>query len=53
VQLRGAGDRDDPRLLREQPRERDLGRRRMVPPGDRLLNLLASWAATPDAQTTS
>src|SRR5947199_8000546 len=23
VELRGAGDRDDPRLLREQPRERD------------------------------
>src|SRR5437763_1038851 len=27
VQLRGAGDRNDPRLLGQQPRERDLCRR--------------------------
>src|SRR6266576_2105226 len=27
MQLRGAGDWNDPRLLREQPGERDLGRR--------------------------
>jgi hypothetical protein len=30
VQLRGSGDRDDPRLLREQPGERDLRRRRAL-----------------------
>ena len=31
VQFRGAGDGNDPRLLREQPRERDLRRRRFFP----------------------
>ena len=31
VQLRGAGDRDDPRLLGEQPGERDLRRRCTLP----------------------
>jgi hypothetical protein len=30
VQLRGTGDGDDPRLLREQPGERDLGARRSL-----------------------
>ena len=30
MQLRGARDRDDPRLLGEQPGERDLGRRRLL-----------------------
>src|SRR5260221_1350412 len=35
VRLRGAGDRDDPRLLGQQPRERDLGRRRLLPLADR------------------
>ena len=34
VQLRGARDRHDPRLLGEQPGERDLGRRRALPLGD-------------------
>ena len=31
MQLRGARDRNDPRLLGEQPGERDLGRRRLLP----------------------
>jgi hypothetical protein len=30
VQLRGARDRNDPRLLRQQPRERYLSRRRLL-----------------------
>ena len=34
MQLRGAGDRHDPRLLRQQPGERDLGGRRLLPCGD-------------------
>src|SRR5204863_4311645 len=36
VQLRRAGDRDDPRLLREQPGERDLRGRRVLPLSDAL-----------------
>ena len=32
--LRRTGDRDDPRLLGEQPRERDLSRGRLLPFGD-------------------
>ena len=39
VQLRRAGDRDDPRLLREDPRERDLRRRRALPLRDPLEQL--------------
>src|SRR4051794_2975271 len=35
MQLRRAGNRDDPRLLREHPRERDLRRRRALALGDR------------------
>ena len=35
VQLGGAGDRHDPRLLRQQPGERDLRRRRAASRGDR------------------
>ena len=31
MQLRGAGDRHDPRLLSQQPGERDLGGRRLLP----------------------
>src|ERR1700676_1497029 len=31
MQLRGAWDRNHPRLLRQQPRERDLSRRRFLP----------------------
>src|SRR5207248_4330518 len=31
IQLRGPGDRHDPWLLREQRRERDLRRRRVLP----------------------
>ena len=34
MQLRGARDGDDPGLLGEQPGERDLGRRRLLPLGD-------------------
>jgi hypothetical protein len=34
MQFRGARDRHDPRLLREQPSERDLGGRRMLARGD-------------------
>src|SRR5271165_2674314 len=33
-ELAGAGDRDDPRLLREEPGQRDLGRGGIQPPGD-------------------
>jgi hypothetical protein len=32
--LRGAWDRDDPRLLGQQPSERDLSRRRLLLLGD-------------------
>src|SRR3981081_3586986 len=31
MQLRGAWDRNHPRLLRQQPRERDLSRCRLLP----------------------
>src|ERR1700712_1311934 len=34
VQLRGAGNRNDPRLLQKQPGERDLRRRRLFRGGD-------------------
>jgi len=34
VQLRRPGNRHDPRLLREQPGERDLRRGHAIPPGD-------------------
>ena len=36
VQLRCARNGNDPRLLREQPRERDLSRRRLLAVRDRL-----------------
>ena len=36
MQLGRAWNRHDPRLLREQPRERDLRRRRLLPLGERL-----------------
>jgi hypothetical protein len=36
MQLGGAGNRHDPRLLREQPGERDLRRRRLLLAGDAL-----------------
>jgi hypothetical protein len=34
VKFRGAGDRNDPRLLGDEPRKRDLGRCRLLAPAD-------------------
>ena len=45
LQLRGARDRNDPRLLGEQPGERDLRGRRLLPFGDPAEQIDQAWFA--------